>query len=205
MMLLREINVEDPDMAAIERVLMREPSLCYKLLRYLNSAMFYFRGNITSVRHALSLLGLGAVRKWISLVTLAGMGEDKPEALVITSVIRGKFCESIGQAGHLSQHTTELFLMGLFSLIDAILDKPMEQLLSTLPISSDVRDTLLGKTSPYLPIYHLVYAYERSQWERVAGIADQLHISEESIAEAYIQAVQWAQELTRTAQDKSAN
>ena len=203
MMLLREVNMEDPDMAAIERVLMREPSLCYKLLRYLNSAMFYFTGDIISVRHALSLLGMDAVRKWISLVTLAGMGEDKPEALVVTSIIRGRFCESIGRASHLGQFTTELFLMGIFSLIDAILDKPMEKLLFALPISNEIRDALLGKESPYLPVYNLVCAYERSQWDQVTEIADRFHLDEEIIAESYVQAVQWAQELTRTTKSNS--
>ncbi|MBN1567445.1 MAG: HDOD domain-containing protein [Acidobacteria bacterium] len=196
MMLLREVNGDDPKLNAIERVLMREPSLCYKLLRYLNSAIFYFRGNITSVRHALSLLGLEAIRKWVSLVTLAGMGENKPEALVVTSVIRGKFCESIGQAGNQSKYSTELFLMGIFSLIDAILDKPMDKLLYALPISSEIRDTLLGKESPYQAVYKLVCAYERSNWDAVASLAETLYVSEENVAKAYIDAVAWAQELT---------
>jgi c-di-GMP-related signal transduction protein len=174
MTLLREVNGDDPNLNEIESVLVREPSLCYKLLRYLNSAIFYFRGNITSVRHALSLLGLEAIRKWVSLVTLAGMGEDKPEALVVTSVIRGKFCESIGQAGNQGQYSTELFLMGIFSLIDAILDTPMEKLLYALPISSEIRDTLLGKESQYQPIYKLVCAYERSNWDQVSSLAETL-------------------------------
>jgi c-di-GMP-related signal transduction protein len=199
MLLLREVNGDEPNLNSIERVLMREPSLCYKLLRYLNSAIFYFRGNITSVRHALSLLGLETVRKWISLVTLAGMGDKKPEALVVTSVIRGKFCESVGCACGRAQDSTELFLMGLFSLIDAILDKPMETLLYTLPVSSEIRETLLGKQSGYRLIFDLVCAYERSQWEQVAGISDVLHMSEERIAEAYIEAVTWAHELTQSA------
>lgn len=202
MMLLREVNAADPNLNAIERVLMREPSLCYKLLRYLNSAAFYFYGDIISVRHALSLLGLESVCKWISLMMLSGMGEDKPEALVVTSIIRGKFCESIGHAGALRQHTTELFLMGLFSLMDAILDKSMDKLLLSLPISIEIRNTLLGKASPYLPVYNLVCAYERSQWEQVADIAEQLHLSEEIIAEAYFEAVQWAQDLTLRTRSK---
>ena len=197
MLLLREVNGDDPNLNAIERVLMREPSLCYKLLRYLNSAIFYFRGNINSVRHALSLLGLEAVRKWVSLVTLAGMGEKKPEALVVASVVRGKFCESVGNACRQNQYGTELFLMGLFSLIDAILDKPMENLLHALPISEEIRQTLLGNPSRYRPIYDLVCAYERSNWEQVSELAAVLFVTEESIAEAYIEAVAWAQELTQ--------
>ena len=197
MMLLREVNGEDPNLTAVERILMQEPSLCYKLLRYLNSAIFYFRGDIKSVRHALSLLGLEAIRKWVSLVTLAGMGEKKPEALVVASVVRGKFCESIGFASGQSQNGTELFLMGLFSLIDAILDRPMDKLLYSLPISKEIRETLLGAPSSYKPIYDLICAYERSHWELVSDITDSLFMSEGEIAQAYVDAVEWAQELTQ--------
>jgi len=196
MLLLREVNCEDPNLMAIERILMQEPSLCYKLLRYLNSAIFYFRGNIRSVRHALSLLGLESIRKWVSLVTLAGMGEKKPEALVTTSVIRGKFSETIGNACGQGHNGTELFLMGLFSLIDAILDKPMEKLLNSLPISKEIRETLLGNPSCFLPVYELVCAYERSNWDRVAVLANALHMTESAVAQAYFDAVAWAQELT---------
>jgi c-di-GMP-related signal transduction protein len=87
--------------------------------------------------------------------------------------------------------------MGIFSLIDAILDTPMEKLLYALPISSEIRDTLLGKESQYQPIYKLVCAYERSNWDQVSSLAETLYMSEESIAKAYIEAVAWAQELTR--------
>lgn len=87
--------------------------------------------------------------------------------------------------------------MGIFSLIDAILDKPMESLLYALPISSEIRDTLLGKESRYQPIYRLVCAYERSNWDQVSSLAESLCVSEESVAEAYVEAVAWAQELTK--------
>ncbi|HSW38963.1 MAG TPA: HDOD domain-containing protein [Acidobacteriota bacterium] len=198
MMLLREANGDEPDLIKLERVLMREPSLCYKLLRYLNSAIFYFAGDITSVRHALSLLGLESIRKWISLVTLAGMGENKPEALVLMSVVRGRFCESIAKANGQQRNSTELFLVGIFSLIDAILDRPMNKLLSALPISEEVKATLLGKESPYGSTFALVRAYERSDWDDVTRIADILRIGEGTIAKAYIEAVTWAHELVRS-------
>ncbi len=197
LLLMREVHGNQPDLAVLERIIMREPSLCYKLLRYLNSAAFCFHGSITSVRHALSLLGLREVRKWISLVTLTSMRDDKPDSLVATSMIRAKFCESIGQMGNKRQHAAELFLMGLFSLIDAILDQPMQKLMCDLPLSSEIAAALLRKESPYQPIYNLICAYEKSDWGQVSELADQLCVSEESIMEAYIDAVTWSQELIR--------
>jgi EAL and modified HD-GYP domain-containing signal transduction protein len=201
MLLLREINAPEPEPAAIERILLHEPSLCYKLLRYLNSSLFYFHGNIASVRHALSLLGTEAVRKWISLVTLAGMGENKPEELVLTSVIRGKFCESIGNNLNMRQNSADHFLMGLFSLIDAILGKPMEKLLNELPISTEIRNTLLGEKTAFRSVYDLVCAYEKSNWEKVTEIATAIKLSEESVANSYVGAVTWAQDLARVSKD----
>jgi c-di-GMP-related signal transduction protein len=198
MMLLSEANGEEPNLATVERILMREPTLCYKLLRYLNSAVFCFRGSITSVRHALSLLGLQEVRKWISLVTLASMGEEKPSALVTTSVVRAKFCESLGRAGSQSKRTTELFLMGLFSLMDAILDKPMQQLLQDLPISDEISATLLGKESSYQSIYQLICSYEKSDWNQVTKLAGMLEMSEANITEAYVEAVAWSRALSES-------
>jgi c-di-GMP-related signal transduction protein len=195
LLLLREVNREEPDLAAIERILLREPSLCYKLLRYLNSALFYFRGTITSIRHALSLLGEQEVRKWISIVTLASMGEEKPDALVVTSVIRAKFCESIGRATGQVRYCTDLFLTGLFSLIDAILDKPMQTLLGELPISDEISFALLGKESRYLPVFNLVCAYEKSDWDQVSRLAGILNLNESRITQCYIDAITWSHEI----------
>ncbi len=195
LLLLHEVNKEEPDLAAIERILLREPSLCYKLLRYLNSAIFYFHGPITSIRHALSLLGMQEVRKWISIITLASMGEEKPDALVVTSVIRAKFCESIARAAGQTPHCTDCFLTGLFSLIDAILDKPMETLLSELPISEEIQSALLGKESHCLPVLDLVCAYEKSDWDRVSIIAGALNLEEARITQSYIDSISWFQEI----------
>lgn len=179
----------------IERLIKRETSLCYKLLRYLNSASFYFTSEITSIRHALSLLGLKEVRKWASLVVLATMGEDKPSVLVVTAMVRARFCEALAPWVGLGQRAPELFLMGLFSVMDAIMERPLAAILQELPLSSDVKEGLLEGKNRFGYVYKLVAAYERGDWHKTAQVAATLKLNEPSIVEAYVQAVCWAQEI----------
>lgn len=192
--LLQAINRIDADFLVIEGVIKREPSLCFKLLRYLNSASFYFTSEVTSIRHALSLLGVNEVRKWASLVVLATMGEDKPAVLVVTAMVRARFCEALAQSVGLGQRAPELFLMGLFSVMDAIIERPLGAILQDLPLSSDVKEGLLEGTNQFGSVYKLVTAYERGDWNRTARLAATLELNEASIVEAYVQAVCWAQE-----------
>lgn len=200
--LLREVHKEDCDISEIERIVKREPSLCYKLLRYLNSAAFSFRGNITSVRHALTLIGLKEIRKIVSLVALASMGAEKPAALVVTSIIRGKFCEAMGMVKVHRQEGTELFLMGLFSLMDAILDRPMDEIMSELPLSNEVKNCLLGRASCYSSFRELAASYERSDWGKVAELATSLGLSDDILANSYIEAVKWSHEISRLEKER---
>ncbi|HYK87432.1 MAG TPA: HDOD domain-containing protein [Acidobacteriota bacterium] len=195
LLLLREINREEPDLAKVENVLKRETSLTYKLLRYLNSAAFAFVGEIKSIRHALSLLGLKEIRKWTSLVSLACMADDKPDEVVVNSVVRGKFCENLAVHVRLENRSTELFLMGLLSMMDAILERPLDEILEELPISSDVKLALLNGTNLFRYVYELVLAYERGNWNRTAQFAAAMRVAESSITQAYIDAVRWGQKI----------
>ena len=196
--LLRAINKTDVDISEVEQVIKRESSLCYKLLQYLNSAAFCFHREITSIRHALSLLRLTEVRKWTSLVALAGMGEDKPAALVVTSMVRARFCELLAPLAGFALRATELFLMGLFSLMDAILGRSMPDVLRDLPISSDVKQALLGSGGCFRKFHELVTCYETGNWQNTGRIAADLRLSEPGIAGAYLEAVQWTHEIFHT-------
>ncbi len=193
--LLRAINQTGIDFAKLEGVIKRESSLCYKLLRYLNSAAFYFRGEIKSIRHALSLLGMNEVRKWASLVAMAGMGEDKPAALVITSTVRARFCEILAPLTGFAQRSTELFLMGLLSVMDAILEKPMLEILQELPLSTDVKEALADQKGCFQGIHELSTCYESGDWQKITETATKLDLSEKAVSEAYLQAVEWANEI----------
>jgi EAL and modified HD-GYP domain-containing signal transduction protein len=197
--LLREVHKEDPDFAEVERIVKLESSLCYKLLRFLNSVAFYFKQEISSIRHALLLLGVNELRKWVSLVALAGLGSDKPEILVVNSIVRARFCENLAPVLGLKNKALDLFLLGLLSLMDAILERPMSEILNEVPVSEDVKVALLQGSNTFSSIYDLMVAYERGEWQRAMQVAATLKVPEPAVAEAHLDAVSWGLDMFKLA------
>ena len=128
----------------IEQLVARDVALSFRLLRYVNSAFFGLRGDVRSIGHALALLGLENVRRWATLSTLASI-DNKPTELTLTALIRARFCELAGsQAGVGSP--AELFTLGLFSVIDAMMDAPMHDVVASLPLAEDIREALVQRS-----------------------------------------------------------
>ena len=185
----RELNLRD-----IENLVKGETSLCYRLLRYLNSAAFGFGAEIQSVRHALSILGEREVRRWIRLVATLGAGQDKSSDLVLASLVRAHFCELLSPK--IPHGDSDLFLMGMLSLMDNILEIPMRQVLDNIPIDQESKAVLLGGASRLQPFYRLMLAQESGEWKIVSELTSQLHLKESDVAEAYWQALQWARQVS---------
>jgi EAL and modified HD-GYP domain-containing signal transduction protein len=194
---IQEVNRPDMDFDRLELIIKQEMSLSVKLLRYLNSAWFGWRHEVDSIRHAVRLLGERQIKKWASLVAMTGMGDDKPTELVVTSLIRARFCELLAPHVGLKHRDLELFLMGMLSLIDALMDRPLEDALAGISISADVKAALLGEDSPLSPVYQIVQAYERVDWDRLFSLASSLEIDGGTIAEMYADSVEWADEAFR--------
>jgi EAL and modified HD-GYP domain-containing signal transduction protein len=132
MRLLEDCSAPELDYDKIERIFNQEPSLTYRLLRFLNSPLLPFRAEIHSVRHAISLLGEREFRRWAAIVALVMIGGDKPAELIRTALTRAYFCEELARPLGLSKNSSDLFLMGLLSTADALLDLPMTQILTEL-------------------------------------------------------------------------
>jgi len=164
---LQHINKPTLDFDQLEKIFRQDVSLSYKLLRFINSAYFGLPNQIKSIRHALNMIGLKQARKWLSLIALSSLGKDKSDELVHMSLVRANLCERIAPLLNYEKEASELFMMGLFSLIDAFLDRPMEEILEKMPLSTDIKNALLGESSRYLPVYKLVLAYEKGEWNRV--------------------------------------
>lgn len=193
--IIKEINNPQLNFDRIEEIIKYEASLVHKLLRYINSASFGLRRQINSIRHALSLLGERELRKWVALAALTGLAGDKPQQLVVNAVIRGRFCELISVDLGLLQRQSELFLTGMFSLLDAILDMPMEEVVAEVQLTDDVRDTLLGRTPATRGLkesLELARAYEVADWAAIERIAESLNLRPGTVAETYVDSVEWA-------------
>ncbi|MFI5102485.1 MAG: EAL and HDOD domain-containing protein [Terriglobales bacterium] len=191
--LLEMVSRPEIDMRELEKMLKQEASICYRLLRYLNSPLFGFALEIKSVRHAMAVLGEREMRRWIRLVVTVGAAEQRCSELVLMGLTRARFCELLSNRLHAN---SDLFLMGLLSIMDAILEVGMDTLLGQLPVDRETKATLLGQISSLRPLYQLMLAQESGEWSQSSALAKQLHLVDEEVASTWWQALQWAQEAT---------
>jgi c-di-GMP-related signal transduction protein len=194
--MLQEVSRQDMDLIGVEKLIKEEASVCYRLLRYLNSAAFGFRSEIHSVRHALSILGERDLRRWVRLVAAVGAGQDKTSDLVLSALVRGRFGELL--APRVAHGDSDLFLLGLLSLIDAMLEMSMADVLERIPLDHATKAVLLGQPSPLRPVFQLILAHESGEWEAAAALSESLQLDAESVAGSYWQAQEWARELSVT-------
>lgn len=193
--LLAEVSQKKTTISRLEKIVSADVALSYKLLRFLNSAHFYLLEKVESVSRAISFLGGKRFRHFVMLILISEIASDKPEELVRLAVVRAKFCELLAEQGNLKKHSSELFLVGLFSLIDAMLDKPMKDLLSALPLMNDVKIALENNTGPYAPVLNAVKNYEQSLKEPCLANLKQAHVKPQAVGGLYLQAVEYGEEL----------
>ncbi|MGQ9728241.1 MAG: EAL and HDOD domain-containing protein [Candidatus Fervidibacter sp.] len=193
--LMVELNRPDIDFGYLESVLRSDISLSYKLLRYINSAAIGLRYPVTSLRQAIVLLGEQNLRRWILLVLTTSLLEDKPQELCLLGMIRGRFCELICQKLGWQTLGVDPFLVGFLSILDALLDRPLPELLEELPIAPEIRDALLGKPNLFGSVYKIVTAYERAEWDKVTELVRKVNLPEEELPLLYIESVVWSDNL----------
>lgn len=191
--LLEMVCRDELDMRELERSIKMEASICYRLLRYLNSPRFGLSLEIKSVRHAMAILGERELRRWVRLVVTIGMAEQRCSELVLMGLARARFCELLSPK---MRTKNDLFLLGLLSVMDAILEMPLERILAQVPVDHDTKSALSGQASPLRPIYRLMLAQESGEWEEARGLATQLRLTDEEASELWWQAMQWAQKVT---------
>ncbi|MCX6624013.1 MAG: EAL domain-containing protein [Acidobacteria bacterium] len=196
--LLRAVHHPDFDFREIESIIKAELSLIYKFFVFVNSPRFGWLSQISSIRHALVLLGTDEVRKWVSLAIVTGLGTDKPPELLVTGAIRARFCELLGASAGFKGRTEHLFMLGMFSVMDAIMEMTLAEVMAGIHMESDVRDTLLGTAGEgdrMALVYRIVLAYERGDWQTVFASAHQLGVDPDIIPPMYVEAVQWSGEV----------
>jgi c-di-GMP-related signal transduction protein len=192
---MSEINRAELDVDRLEAIIREEVALTVKLLRYLNSAGFGWRHEVSSIKHALRVLGERAARKWCSLMALTVMGDDRPAQLVVTSMVRAHFAEAVGREAGLGTRDSDLFLVGMLSTLEAMLGRPLEETLAAMPVAEDVRDTLLGHRTKLAAVWDLVLAYEKAEWGKLKDLATAADISAGRLPGLYREAVQWVDRI----------
>jgi c-di-GMP-related signal transduction protein len=192
---LKELQAEVLDFSRIEDVIKHDVSLSVKLLKFLNSAAFGWRSRVTSLHQALVLLGERQFRKWASLVAVVGMTQDRPTELAVVSLARARFAERLSNLAGLQGRELDAFLVGLLSAIDAMIGRPMAELLTEISVSADIDEALLRSDSPLGKIRALVVAYEHARWDDVATFSRSLGVSESLLPDLSTQSVAWANDI----------
>jgi EAL and modified HD-GYP domain-containing signal transduction protein len=187
--------LQDPELSvfAIEELIKPDPALCYRVLRAVNSAASAVRTEITSIRHALIMLGCATIRRWASLWTLARLNENSHPELVAVSAVRGRACEQLAASS--GADPGEAFLLGMCSLLDAILERPMAAILETLPLSAATRDALAGVQNDSRCLLDCVIAYEAGDWTRCVALAAAAGVEPIALQTAFGDALRWAHGL----------
>ena len=193
--IMAEVNRDDMQILAVDALISRDVSVSLKLLRYINSP-YYSRGQeISSIRQAVLRLGEAGIRRFIPILFMSAFAEDKPNELIRASVIRARFCELLWRNTNTRLRGPELFTLGLFSLIDAIMDESMDTLLDKLPFSKNISNALLSNTGEMSEYLNLVRAYETGNWITVSRHADIIGVDKNQVPALYWDAVVWADTL----------
>lgn len=182
--------------AEIEEVLKHDPVLSFNLLRFINSAGFGMRNEVTSFKHAVMLLGLNRLFKWAALLMTTSTAGDAPPAVGATAVVRGRLMELLALEKLSPEDCDNAFVVGVFSLLDTMLGMPLEAALATVSLPQTVTDALLHRTGPLAPFLDLTVACESSDEATFVTAIKALDLSSNHVNWAHLQALAWAETLS---------
>ncbi|MCH8537935.1 MAG: HDOD domain-containing protein [Alkalimonas sp.] len=197
--LLYETSKSEIDLAAVTTIFERDISLSYKLLRYSNSPIFKRRAEIATIKQALVVLGQLELKKFLSLLFTAQISSDKPAELMRLSMTRAKFSEGLAQLH--GSDCSKAYLTGMMSLMDALLDEPIESVMEKLPLAKEIKDALVEKQGVLADYLNLMELYEQAHWSEATAVIERLQLASDKVPDAYHEAVNWANEQMKVMGD----
>jgi EAL and modified HD-GYP domain-containing signal transduction protein len=175
----------------VSALVKRDPSLTYRLLRMVNSPMYATHKKVTSIQDALMLIGDDMFRRLAMLATACELKGNQTSELLRMAFLRGRFCELAAPAS--GQDPTEQYLLGILSLIPAMLSLPMEFVVKALPLRNELRDALLGHNNTERAVLDLLVGHEMANWGRCEDLAGAAGLQVEDMPQLYSEAAQWAE------------
>lgn len=192
--LLALISQADCNISELETILNRDVSLIYKLLRLVNSATFATQKEVNSVKQALVYLGENKFKRFLALLATANLADQKPYELTKLAITRARFAELLAEKAK-PELAPSAFLVGLFSLIDAILDEPLSSILNKLPLSQEIKAALEQREGLLAHFIEVVQHYENARWQKLTDSVSFTGISEALIPGLYAEATEWCGQL----------
>lgn len=194
-LILQEIQKPEPDLRRIAEIFEQDTGLSYKLLKLANSAYFSAGKPVRNIRQALAQIGLEELSGWVYVLFLRSLQTTENAELLKLSVIRGKLTSLLCSAQDQHALASDGLFAGLFSVIDALLEDDMENVLANLPITQNVRDTLLGRETPLSPYVRIVRALEDARFDELAPLLSAIGMDADTCMPLYMQALVWQQKL----------
>ncbi|WP_022664873.1 EAL and HDOD domain-containing protein [Desulfospira joergensenii] len=164
--LINELQYENLDIRKVESLIKNDVSISYKLLKFLNSAYFKRPNPIHTIKDGITYLGVDELKKFISVIAVSDLNKDKPNELARRSVVRAMMCEKLGSILHTEFSDDELFTLGLFSFMDAMLDHTMEDIIKVLGFSQKMNEALLGRVKSFNTMLKLITSFEKGEWSK---------------------------------------
>jgi len=192
--LIRQVDAEEP-IEKLENTLKRDPSLAFKLMRYINSPAFGLRVEISSFRHAIMMLGYKRLKRWVALLLATASKDVNMKPVMFAAVRRGLLMEELGRASADEEMRSELFICGVFSLLDRMFQQPFSELLASIPVPERVHQALVDETGPFQPFVHMVRSIENESLFDFREAADALMMSVSEINRAQLRALTAASQL----------
>lgn len=191
--LLNVVNNPDFDLSDVADVIGHDTALVMSLLEMANRLSV--NSEITSIRHAAAMIGQKELKKWINSAVTKELCVDRPSEITRISLIRARFCENLAKSFDMAVQAEELFLMGLFSVLDVILDKPMEEALSLVNVSRPIQEALIDHTGPLSHVLNFVFEYENARWQEVSRLIIMDDLDTDRVYEDYVESLAWFKEL----------
>lgn len=192
--LLNTVNNDNFELEDAADIIGRDTALTISLLEMVNRMTV--NSGISSIRHAAAMLGQKELKKWINTAVVNALYADKPNEITRLSLLRAKFAENLAPAFGLAMKRDELFLMGLFSVLDVILEKPMAEALDMVRVSGEIREALVEDKGPLTPVLDFMLPYEMADWSDISRQMILRDIDTEDAANAYLDSLKWYRELT---------
>lgn len=189
--LIGETGQENFGLERINEIIERDVGLSYMLLRFINNPMINKRYKITSLKHALNYMGEVEIKKFIALLALANLADDKPMELLHMSLVRAKFCDLVAKERQVGDNPPTGFMVGLFSMLDALLDQEMKHLVTKMPIVDEVKFALCGGQNDFTLYLLLARAFESATWLKVKRFADMLKIDQKRLHMLFNESILW--------------
>ncbi|MBQ7424942.1 MAG: HDOD domain-containing protein, partial [Lachnospiraceae bacterium] len=190
---LNVVNAPDYDLTDAADVIGKDPALVISLLEIVNRMAL--NSEITSIRHAAAMLGQKELKRWINTAVTKELCADKPSEIIRLVMIRAKFAENLARNFELAMQAPELFIMGLFSALDVMLDKTMEEALKMVQVSKNIKEALLENKGEFAKVLQFIKRYEDADWTEVSRILVLEGIDMDEVYSAYLGALRWYRDL----------